>query len=349
MHSSNERPTASREILLKEAEMFSWRTLRSQQPVGYEMQSRRVENNLHKFEEETFSQRISRSSLHSSSSNRYFRPSSSPKEKLERNLNNRQEKQKRPSTQMNSRRMYSPRDSQQRRSSIALPIRAHSHLDDSADGLSPRQLPGKSSLSKYKPLPAIGTRNQGTSPVDIFETTSDYQNEDQLTKEMEGYSSSHTVRSQTVELTRESSPVQNNDHLHLVSPSLDLQETSTKLRQSHECNEDQVSKRGSPQISTAVAQDISAPIALSAQPSLKEAKTLLAVKLPNGRRIQHFFRLTDPLRMVRRFAEISSKHDLTDFKLVKSFPREILDLERTLEENDLSEKTLLHLEKSSPL
>lgn len=73
---------------------------------------------------------------------------------------------------------------------------------------------------------------------------------------------------------------------------------------------------------------------------------LLAVKLPNSQRIQKGFHPDETFRAVRQFAEHESGENLSNYQLVCNMPRIQLSLDATIRDNGLLDKTLLHLEHS---
>jgi len=85
---------------------------------------------------------------------------------------------------------------------------------------------------------------------------------------------------------------------------------------------------------------------LPKEPDIPEKdRVALAIKLPTGQRVQRFFRLTDRLSTVMKFAEISARLDFTGWEFVCTDPRLVLsDLSVTIERSELPNKTLLYVQ-----
>ena len=85
---------------------------------------------------------------------------------------------------------------------------------------------------------------------------------------------------------------------------------------------------------------------LPPEPKDGEEKILLAVKLPNGRRVQRNFSPSHTLQMVLNFAEVSASLDFTDCDLVCPMPKQAFStLSVTIRESGLHNRTVLHIEK----
>ena len=87
-------------------------------------------------------------------------------------------------------------------------------------------------------------------------------------------------------------------------------------------------------------------IELPLEPSSSDSDAiLLAVKLPSGKRIQRRFRKSDPLHVVRHFAESSAKLDFSATVMICDAPRRTFtDLNAKLSETELQNRTVLHLQ-----
>ncbi|CAE1273529.1 unnamed protein product [Acanthosepion pharaonis] len=228
----------------------------------------------------------------------------------------------------------------------SLQHRQNSYYEDSGEELSPRQQPSQCSLSKYKPLPAIkGKNHRGPSPDILRNPTVSHTEDTVMHTKKKG--SPHETRKPDMELKGESPMLLEINHPkqttnHLANPHLVQKESSPNPTEPYGNNEE-LPPQSCPPNSTSWSElpDLNN---FPDEPGPEEARTLLAIKLPNGQRIHRFFRLKDPLWLVRRFAEVSSSNDFSNFQLVKSIPCEILNLNQTIEENHLLEKILLHLE-----
>ena len=86
-------------------------------------------------------------------------------------------------------------------------------------------------------------------------------------------------------------------------------------------------------------------VTLPLEPESDEPRFRLAVKLPDGQRVQRFFRLGESLNTVVEFAEVESKLDLGGYELVCTMPHRIIkDLSQSVGESGLQDKTVLHLQ-----
>ena len=88
------------------------------------------------------------------------------------------------------------------------------------------------------------------------------------------------------------------------------------------------------------------PVELPAEPSSADTDAvLLAVKLPDGRRMQRRFRKSDELRSVLHFAEVSAQLDFSATVIVCDAPRRLFtDLCVKLSDTELQNRTVLHLQ-----
>lgn len=85
------------------------------------------------------------------------------------------------------------------------------------------------------------------------------------------------------------------------------------------------------------------------QPEQVEKRITLAVKLPTGERLQKSFRLSDPLRVILKFAESSSRCDFSGCELVCLEPKVILqNMSKTICQSNLPNKTLLYIQLPEP-
>ena len=85
---------------------------------------------------------------------------------------------------------------------------------------------------------------------------------------------------------------------------------------------------------------------LPSEPSETEERLLLAIKLPDGQRIQRFFRPSDQLNSVLHFAENSSLSDFSEYDLVCNVPKVVFyDLTQCIQDTELKDRTVLYLEE----
>ncbi len=85
-------------------------------------------------------------------------------------------------------------------------------------------------------------------------------------------------------------------------------------------------------------------ISLPPEPTEKEPRALLAVKLPNGQRVQRYFPPDDKLLSILHFAEVSAKMDFTGCELIQDVPKmKFSDLSITIRQSGLANRTVLHI------
>ena len=86
-------------------------------------------------------------------------------------------------------------------------------------------------------------------------------------------------------------------------------------------------------------------VVLPVEPKEGEARLLLAVKLPNGQRVQRHFKTTDQLLHVLRFAEYSAQLDFSNCEVVCDAPRKVFkELNIKLMNSGLQNRTVLHIQ-----
>lgn len=85
---------------------------------------------------------------------------------------------------------------------------------------------------------------------------------------------------------------------------------------------------------------------LPSEPSEAEERLLLAIKLPDGKRIQRYFRPHDQLNTVLHFAENSSLLDYSEYDLACNVPKNVFyDLSKIIQDTELKDRTVLYLEE----
>ncbi len=95
------------------------------------------------------------------------------------------------------------------------------------------------------------------------------------------------------------------------------------------------------------SQIIDTSSVLSTEPTESEPRILLAVKLPNGQRLQRYFRLSDDFTSVCTFAEYEAKQSFStncDMFINQVPKRLITNWKETFHEAGLTDRTLLCLE-----
>ena len=82
------------------------------------------------------------------------------------------------------------------------------------------------------------------------------------------------------------------------------------------------------------------------EPTDSEERLLLAIKLPDGQRIQRFFRPSDQLVTLLHFAENSSLLDYSEYDLACNVPKVVFyDLTQRIQDTELKDRTVLYLEE----
>ena len=82
------------------------------------------------------------------------------------------------------------------------------------------------------------------------------------------------------------------------------------------------------------------------EPRTDEDKILLAIKLPDGKRIQRHFRPSESLETVVHFAENSSLTDFSGYWLVCNAPKlTFVDLSQRIGDTPIQDRTVLYLEE----
>lgn len=82
------------------------------------------------------------------------------------------------------------------------------------------------------------------------------------------------------------------------------------------------------------------------EPGEDEERVLLAVRLPNGTRLQRYFRPTDPLKLLVDLAEIKCEISLFEYYLVRNAPRTVFsNLNVIIGDTDLEDRTVLYLDE----
>ncbi|XP_014770097.1 uncharacterized protein LOC106869085 isoform X2 [Octopus bimaculoides] len=182
--------------------------------------------------------------------------------------------------------------------------------------------PKSSSLSRYKPLPAIKPKFMTPTPRDIHVIPTD------TTVDMD---SCQVKDTEFFQLYRNK-----NKHFDTV---LNQSASSRGLPLNFHFEENE-------SLFSDTESDEKTSNTLLVAPECVGQNILLAVKLPNSQRIQKCFHPDETFRAVRQFAEHESGENLSDYQLVCNMPRILLGLDTTIRDNGLLDKTLLHLEHS---
>lgn len=200
-----------------------------------------------------------------------------------------------------------------------------------------------SSLSKYKPLPAIGA----TSP-----TTDDTDDISKKAQVMTLGLGERTQTSYSIELHKKDSE---NPSEHCTSRGSDgrgsLDQKLSNRRESLEQQSTHYRQQSLEHPDSTKEIDLSSkngfqPHDLPREPDDAEVRILLAIRLPDGRRHQRYFRLVEKMDLVLKFAENVSGMDLAEFRLACNAPRAVFtDLTQQVGESGIQDRTILYLEE----
>ena len=225
------------------------------------------------------------------------------------------------------------------------------------------------SLSHYSILPAIGSTKPGrpyasppsphllsprqTSPIQEQDGLDDSPipkqdgSNDSPIQELDKLNDSPSQKQDG----SDNSPIQ---ELHKLndSPSPELDglnargDTSDSLARKHSDGKEEENEKCEVLLeSDTTFQQLTRNIALPQEPHGDELKILLAVKLPDGRRMQRNFNPSDTLQTVLNFAAVSASLDLTGCDLVCSMPMQVFHNKgMTIKESGLKNRTMLHVE-----
>lgn len=201
-----------------------------------------------------------------------------------------------------------------------------------------------SSLSKYKPLPAIGT----TSP-----NTEDSDDISRKTQSMSLGLGERTLTRYTIDIHKKdsASPSENG-----TSRGSDRPDSVDQMKQDRRESIDKQYSDGKQQnyehrdsgrqVIDIFNKNRLTTHELPQEPDESEQRILLALRLPDGRRHQRFFRLSETMDLVLKFAENVSGMDLSEFRLACNAPRTVFaDLTQLVGESGLQDRTVLYLEE----
>ncbi|KAK3591054.1 hypothetical protein CHS0354_026068 [Potamilus streckersoni] len=238
-----------------------------------------------------------------------------------------------------------------------------------------------SSLSRYKPLPAIGSK---IDPRDKNDTSIS-----QLTSQAQVLSLDKYETKDSKEIMSNTSKFQGNEGIHGASSfyrpeatdhfepsgvsvltdfprhlsneifksslaSFEKGMSEERDAEQSESNEKEIAHSEYEKSSVAGLDDSNADLTrpllmkhkLPLEPDSNETRVLLAIRLPDGKRHQHYFRPSEPLEDVLFFIENESGLDFSAFNLACNTPKCVFD-DLTVSINDakLQDRTVLYLEQ----
>ncbi|XP_072174783.1 uncharacterized protein [Diadema setosum] len=202
-----------------------------------------------------------------------------------------------------------------------------------------REVLARSSIAKYMPLPGIGQEKDTHPPSDHGERELP-QGSRNLPISVERENSE--IREQRIKvLERSSSQTEMRTAPRPVPPPQSAKSVSRRAIRMQ-----QFARRKS--ASHAEASSRSSVIS-SSEPEDPSSNVLLAVRLPNGARVQNLFRNSEQLRSIVQFALREGKCSVSIddvFLVTNDMPKkELTDLKQTIEGAKLRDRTLLHLQE----
>lgn len=236
-------------------------------------------------------------------------------------------------------------------------------------------------MSPYKPLPAIGA----TTPREPVPLDQDHGTSQSFSKGSDNMGDSMSIQTQKLSLSDSGSfhpadentdiftaeDIQGAEHENLTPytgygvPDIDELHTvpqhfSDEILQSsiadfeHNIGQttsvlDNISEKQA-DTSNDSPSSVSKPLAflheIPDEPTESEQRLLLAIKLPDGRRLQRFFSPSNPLETVMHFAENSSLASYEDYQLICNAPRtSFTDLSIRISDAQIKDRTVLYLEE----
>ena len=219
----------------------------------------------------------------------------------------------------------------------------------------PDSRPASSSLSKYKPLPAIGSA-KSDSRTAAPQSSGQGQIESPLSPSSSAGQPSPLARQMNMAYQipevdskdgKESQNLSNNNFgtaetTLTDSPVINPAPSQTTQGQTSQVPPSDSLAQNSPEL---MYKKLTRNVDLTTEPSPGEPSIVLAIKLPTGARVQRNFRLTDTLEMVLNFAEVSAQLDFTGVEMVCDIPRQVFkDLKVNLTDSGLQNRTVLHVQ-----
>ncbi|XP_072035428.1 uncharacterized protein [Amphiura filiformis] len=195
------------------------------------------------------------------------------------------------------------------------------HRPTDGDSNSPSNSRPSSAFSNYNPLPHIGMQ-------DISQKTS----------------GSHDLP--------ESHQTESNNSPNRTSKSCVSEASSTSVPQTSSSPRPPSAKKGVSVMDLrrkqfARRRNSQIDASASSEPSEMEPRLLLAIKLPNGQRLQRYFRPSDDFANVCKFAELEAKLSFSNCNMfINQVPKRLItNWKETFHEAGLTDRTLLCLEE----
>jgi hypothetical protein len=175
--------------------------------------------------------------------------------------------------------------------------------------------PTSAALQKYKRLPNIGDKTAGDNVTNV--------NKD--------------LRRLSLENTPAQAPqvlaVKQGLHRHYTPPQV---LTLADAVDQEETTMSQIPVQNVPEPATSP---------LPGEPTEGEKRILLAIRLPNGERLQRYFRISDTLGVVLKFTEQFAEKKFTGYSLLCSVPKQVFtDMGQEIKDTGLQDRTVLLLQ-----
>ena len=194
---------------------------------------------------------------------------------------------------------------------------------------SPTESRPSSAFSNYNPLPEIGRQETDSRPNS---GNHEYQLQQELRETSSGRPRSNSGASDT-----------SNTHSIIPRPPSGNRVSTRELRRQ------QFSRRRSSQTNTGATphSQIKAGTTIPNEPLEDEPRILLAIKLPNGQRLQRYFRPSDRFTDISTYAETESNQSFCNCNLfINQVPKRLVsNWKETFHEAGLLDRTLLCLEE----
>lgn len=207
----------------------------------------------------------------------------------------------------------------------------------------------QSSLSRYKPLPAIGTTIDPSKTDEYIDQSLSPQTH-VLKLDDDNESSSHArvfnFENLETEIPEEGTNISTRPRYRRESECSDGysgQHFENDASVKHFGTHNEIEKE---ELGIFKPETTFKPHFLPEEPSEDEARIHLAVRLLNGQRHERHFRLSEQLDLVLQFAENMGMQDLSSYNLACNAPRLVFsDMTILIGDSGLAERTVLYLEQ----